>query len=126
MIVDFKPTEKAIEQTEVKTILLTHDFQTLKKMFYDFLNINIPKDIMLDENYSKINTAQILSYFVLKILNNQSINIQDKLTVCKFCNEWFYFQTLIKDQPYVKNVCRVCYVKEIESSQKIEEVMKWN
>ena len=49
---------------KIKEILEEFDTQgirvTLRQLYYQL----VPRDIMLDENYSKINTAQILSYFI--------------------------------------------------------------
>lgn len=118
MIVDFKQTPELQEQTEIKGTLLTHELQTLKRLFYDTLNINVPKDIMQDIDYAKVNIAQILTHYIFKNWNNETFSLKEKLAICKFCEEWYYFKTAVKD------VCRNCYVKEIEGKKSLE-VERW-
>lgn len=97
------------KQHQTIKILITHRLSTLKKLFYDLLHINPPKDIFIetDEGYIKSNISRILSFFILKIWANEIIELKDKLRKCEKCDEWFY-RNLITRNP----LCINCYEKD--------------
>lgn len=89
-------------------ILKTYNLPELKIIFYDFLEINIPFDILLeyDCDYIIKNICDIIIFFFDKIVSKQSINLQDKLFKCSICSRWFYFQ--MKE----RGICETCYLKK--------------
>jgi len=91
--------------SKIVKVLATHDLETLKKLFLKLLTIEVPTDLLIDRGYIKVNIAHILAFFINEVIEKREIILKDKLTRCKFCTEYFYFNT------YQKNVCEICSEK---------------
>lgn len=92
--------------------LLTHDLSTLKRLFYDLLCMNVPADMFVDRGYIKVNLAHVLGFYVDKVMQHKTIHILDKFKQCKFCSEYFYFDS------WKHGVCEPCYVKNFQDDIK--------
>ena len=114
---NFQETNLELENI-VKT-LMTHNLETLKKLFYYLLYQNVPVDMLTDRGYVKVNLCHVLAYYVNQVMQHEIIRIEEKFIRCKFCNEYFYFNS------YKKDVCESCYVKNFQDDIKQRRLKQW-
>jgi hypothetical protein len=99
-------TLKQMEYFKKASVMLEHKLLTLKQIFYELLQINVPADIMfLHNDEIKINLSHLILFFMKQTWKGQSINLQDKFFKCSICNQWAYFES------YDKQVCIFCWKK---------------
>ena len=99
--------------------LMTHDLETLRRLFFELLNKNVPVDMLTERGYIKVNLCHVLAFYVDKVMQHKIIKIEDKFKQCKFCDDYFYFNS------WKYGVCEPCYVKNFQDDIKLRNERTW-